>query len=597
MKHFNLHLKYFSCCAVLSLSIAVSCERAFDRQLDEAERVLAVQPPEAFNQLSSIDISGIHRESRRARYALLLSLARDKSYVDVTDDSLIQTAVNYYKNHGSLTNRMLAWYSLGRVQRNAGNNTDAIISFLQAKELAEAIPDKHYYGLTTKNMAELYGEVHDYDSELYYYQESSNAFLETGEQFYWAYSVLGEARAEMSKGKHTLADSLLLTLEEYAKTEQKTSLLASVLRTRALIQMNPAILAPEKAISISREAERMGFPPAYVDGFGTLAVAFEYLNQCDSADYYLCLAENNAKSLLDSIHLSNTKYWILDIRKKYKEANGEIEQGVALHNKLVYNRENQQISNAISSFSRQEAARQSLVSRHRLRLLILSVITILALCCIMVMILINRRRQIREKEMKIEEEMAQILEITDELQEERDNHTEMAKAINRLIAEKIAVVKMCADAYEAVKNEPKEDPRDPYRYLDEDPQKKKSEEMQQFLQALESFRRDESLFVVLEESVNRWRNNIMQKLRDDCSKEILGKELFTSEDYKMFVLFYSGIPDRTIAFLMEMTCAAVRTRKTRYKERLAQNDIPNAARYLKELAVFPGEKFCVTSIK
>lgn len=144
MKHINPFLKYFFCC-LAALSIAGSCERTIDRQLDEAEQVLAVQPQEAFNKLSAMDPGEIRSKSRRARYALLLSLARDKSYIDVVDDSLIQTAVKYYKSHGSMSDRMLAWYSLGRVQRNAGNNTGAIISFLQAKELAEAIPDKHYY--------------------------------------------------------------------------------------------------------------------------------------------------------------------------------------------------------------------------------------------------------------------------------------------------------------------------------------------------------------------------------------------------------------------------------------------------------------------
>lgn len=597
MKIINQLLKFFSCCSILLLSIAVSCERTIDRRLDEAEQVLDVQPKEAFDHLSSIDISEIHRESRRARYALLLSLARDKSYIDVVDDSLIQTAVKYYSRRGSLSDRMLAWYSLGRVQRNAGNNTGAIISFLQAKELAEAIPDKHYYGLTTKNMAELYGAVHDYDTELYYYQESSKAFGETGEPYYRAYSMLGEARTEMARGKYESADSLLQALEKYANTEQKNSLLASVLKTRALIIMSQDREEPSKALSLVRKAEQMGFPPKYVDGFGSLALAFAFLNQPDSVNYYLRLAEESTKNLQDSIQLCNTKYGILDYRKQYLEANRYLEKGVALHNKYIFNRENQHIANSISTFSQQEAARQTLVSHHRLELLILSVIAIIALLGVIVMIMISRRRQIQEREKKIEEDLAQILEMADELHREQVNRSEMAKAINDLIEEKIAVVKMCADAYEAVKNEPKEDPRDPYRYLDEDPVKKKTEEMQQFLCALDSFRKDKSLFVVLEDSVNKWRNNIMQRLRRDCSKENIGKALFTEEDLRILMLFYSGIPDRTVAFLMNMTCAAIRTRKTRFKDRFAQKDIPGGEDYLKELTLFPGNKVRVTSEK
>lgn len=581
MKHINPFLKYFFCC-LAALSIAGSCERTIDRQLDETEQVLAVQPQEAFNKLSAMDPGEIRSKSRRARYALLLSLARDKSYIDVVDDSLIQTAVKYYKSHGSMSDRMLAWYSLGRVQRNAGNNTGAIISFLQAKELAEAIPDKHYYGLTTKNMAELYGAVHDYETELYYYQESSKAFGESGEPYYKAYSVLGEAIAEMARGKYELADTLLIQLEKYAKAEKKNSLLASVFKARALIIIKKQ--EPEIAVSLFREAEQMGFPPKYVDGFGTLAEAFEYLNQPDSVNYYLRLAEDSAKTILDSIQLSNTKYRVLDHRRKYKEANNQLEKGVTLHNKLVFNRENQQIANAISSFRQQETARQVLVSRHRMELLLLSAVTILALLGIIVMIQINRKRQIREKEKKIEEDLAQIQNLSEELQGERKNSTEMAMAINELIGEKINVVKMCADAYEAVKNNRKENTRDPFRYLDEDPVEKKNEEMHRFLRALEGFRKDDSLFSLLEESVNRWRDGIMSKLRADGIKDNKEKPVFSEEDYRILTLIYAGIPDRTIAFLMDMSCAAIRTRKTRYKDRFARNDVPNGLFYLLELA-------------
>lgn len=200
------------------------------------------------------------------------------------------------------------------------------------------------------------------------------------------------------------------------------------------------------------------------------------------------------------------------------------------------------------------------------------------------MIQINRKRQIREKEKKIEEDLAQIQNLSEELQGERKNSTEMAMAINELIGEKINVVKMCADAYEAVKNNRKENTRDPFRYLDEDPVEKKNEEMHRFLRALEGFRKDDSLFSLLEESVNRWRDGIMSKLRADGIKDNKEKPVFSEEDYRILTLIYAGIPDRTIAFLMDMSCAAIRTRKTRYKDRFARNDVPNGLFYLLELA-------------
>ena len=578
----------FLCTIAISLVIT-SCEKPIDKQLDEIEQELSADPKSACEKLAGMEPVRFHSKSRIARHALLLSLARDKSYIDVADDSLIQIAVRYYQDRNDPSYKMLSFYSLGRVQRNAKKNTGAIVSFLRAKELAEEIPDCHYWGLAARNMADLYKDSHDYESAREYYQESAQAFGALGDRYYAVYSILGEVESDMALGHYDSADSLLMDLETYSREERQNSLLAAVLKLQASIRMKPDRASPEEAISLFRQASQLGFPIRNTENYGTIATAFEFLNQQDSVNYYLDLAEKHAKTLVASVHLCNAKSRIYSHRGRYQEANAELIKGVELHNLLVFNRENQQIANAISDYSRQEAERQSTRAHYRLQLLALSILAIIALSCAIVQILINRKRQIleknriiQEKERKIEEDIEQIKEISDVLQDEKNTQSEMAKAINELIGDKIAIVKICADAYETVKNDPKETPRDPYRYLDEDPVKKKTSEMNRFLKALDDVRKDDSLFVILEDSVNRWRKDIMKNLRKAC--ETMARPRFSEDDFRILMLIYAGIPDRTIAFLMDMTCAAVRTRKSRYKDRLVQNDIIDGNYFVQEMA-------------
>ena len=75
----------------------------------------------------------------------------------------------------------------------------------------------------------------------------------------------------------------------------------------------------------------------------------------------------------------------------------------------------------------------------------------------------------------------------------------------------------------------------------------------------------------------------MVKLRQECAKDILQKPKFSEDDFRIIMLVYAGIPDRSIAFLMNMTCSAVRTRKTRYKERLLQGDVPDGDYFVHEM--------------
>lgn len=576
---------------VILFLIAASCHNAIDRQLDEIEWKISDNPRSAYEQLSEIPANDLNSKSRQARYALLKSLAMDKSYIDVADDSLIQVAVRYYKNGRADRNRMLALYSLGRVQLNAENRTGAIISLLQAKEIAERLDDRHYFGLITKNMASIYGESQDFETELSLYQESAEAFDSIEEPLYAAYSRLGEAVACLSLGKMDVADSILVCLETYAREGQRIELLCFVLRDQAMIQAMPNMKNPEKVVSLYREMATLGYPASVTSDFGTIALAFEHMGQVDSADYYLSLAENTENTLASSVHICNAKFGILSHRKDFELANEQMKKGIEIHNKIVSSQENHLIANAIRDYREQESLHHASLSRYRLILLFLMIVVAVALLCILVQQVLLHRRQVkekervlREKEERIEEDLLQISEITDNLQTARRDCTDLALAVNIALQEKISVVKMFADAYSVIQEEPRVKPSDPYRYLDEDPKKKKAEQLESFLQALESFRHDGSLFLLLEDSVNKFRDNLMARFRESCRMVGSGRPLFNESDYRIIMLLFAGVPDKTIAFLVNMTCGAVRTRKTRYKERIAQFMPEDGELYLQALS-------------
>lgn len=580
--------------ALALLGTLFSCVGSIDKRMDMIESKIENNPLEAYEELFGLSSANINSNARRARYALLMSLAQDKNYIDVTNDSLIQTAIHYYRDRKEPRYKMLAEYSLGRIQRNARDNTGAIVSFLQAKTLAKQIEDYHYWGLSARNIAQLYGECNDEDSELNYYRESRDAFNAASNARYAAYSQLGEARAYMTKGVFAAADSLLDLLEQYSKKEGEVHLLRLVLQDQALTILSSLKGSPQKVIEKYREAESVGNVKKTTADYCTLALAFEQMSSPDSVKYYLARAEASAITALDSAHLYNKRAQIFEHQGNFEQASNQMKQVIALHNRMVYSRENQQIANAISAYNQQEAERHEALAQHRLVLVLLLCLALLLLCLVFFEVLRARHRRIAEQsriikeiEQRIDEELALIQEISEELQSHRNSSSEMAKTINDLIVEKIGIVKSCADAYDAVKNGEKPRGNDPYRFLDKDPLKQKQGEMERFLKALELFRKDDTMFEMLETSVNRWRGDIMQKLRKACTRELMQKPQFEEEDFRILMLLYSGIPATTIAFLMEMSHSAIRTRKTRYKERLQQPDIPNGEFFAQELARFP----------
>ena len=98
-------------------------------------------------------------KAQRMRYHLLTMKARNKAYVDFTSDSLAKDVVEYYDNHGTANDRLLAHYLLGCVYRDLGEAPHAVDCFLDAAASADTTArDCDYYTLSSvySQMADQY---------------------------------------------------------------------------------------------------------------------------------------------------------------------------------------------------------------------------------------------------------------------------------------------------------------------------------------------------------------------------------------------------------------------------------------------------------
>ena len=109
---------------ILILSFCVgSCMHNSDaeRLLDDAEAHLEMHPDSAFVALDSLDRRQLNTPELRARHALLYSIALEKCGISMTNDSIINIAVDYYNNKGDQQNieTALQWRRI--ILENAGN--------------------------------------------------------------------------------------------------------------------------------------------------------------------------------------------------------------------------------------------------------------------------------------------------------------------------------------------------------------------------------------------------------------------------------------------------------------------------------------------
>ena len=79
----------------------VSCvrERALTREMDRVEACIHEKPDSALALIRKLDGRSFPTKGLRARHALLLTMAQDKCYIDVADDTTIRVAYDYYLHH------------------------------------------------------------------------------------------------------------------------------------------------------------------------------------------------------------------------------------------------------------------------------------------------------------------------------------------------------------------------------------------------------------------------------------------------------------------------------------------------------------------
>ena len=108
-----------TCCAVMSC-------------VDDSA-VMEEHPDSALTLLDTLDRSRLTTREARARHALLYSPALDKNYIELTTDSVIRPAAQYYARHGKPNDRLKAQYYLGCIFRNSGDWEQAIEHFVNAE--------------------------------------------------------------------------------------------------------------------------------------------------------------------------------------------------------------------------------------------------------------------------------------------------------------------------------------------------------------------------------------------------------------------------------------------------------------------------------
>ena len=137
-----MYMKNFIFTIILTIYL-VSCssDSIYLRTLCEIESYIEEQPDSALTVLQDIHAYELSSDKERAKHALLLSMALDKTYIDKTDFEVLQPAIDYFKDNGTATDKLRTHYYEGRIYHNQGNDALAMQSYVNAINKGETSDD------------------------------------------------------------------------------------------------------------------------------------------------------------------------------------------------------------------------------------------------------------------------------------------------------------------------------------------------------------------------------------------------------------------------------------------------------------------------
>ncbi|MDR2474951.1 MAG: hypothetical protein LBD45_03755, partial [Bacteroidales bacterium] len=175
-------MKHFSFIFLVAVAI-MSCNRdaeRYDRLLKSVANIVEFYPDTALLLLDSIANPYLLNERCYALYLLRSVQAKDKTDKNISQDTAIVQAKNYFYKTGEISLSALAGYYAGCIYKVRNEYDLAIQYLLEANEMATQTNDNALKGLILYKMGELNYDYRLFDETITYSKQAIDCFLNTG---------------------------------------------------------------------------------------------------------------------------------------------------------------------------------------------------------------------------------------------------------------------------------------------------------------------------------------------------------------------------------------------------------------------------------
>lgn len=546
----KLCILYILTSAIFFCNVGCSNRTKINNILNNAESLVCNCPDSALTLLSYINPDEIGTKKQKADYALLLSQAKDKCFIDETNDSLINIAVNYYKNKGTSGKRMKSYYYLGRIQYNARLYPQANVSFALAENDAIELSDYFYAGLIYRGIMNVYNASYNYKEESLYASKSYDNFVKADAHSYVAYALYSLGISKFNQHRYLEALNDFGRVIQYAKNYNDAYLESNARANIAAIflEQKNADKAREQLLHIKDSLNYTIDSEWYINYAWMCALQ----NQLDSAFYYMGLGRNLADSTSQEYQKIKFRSYIIDRSLgRYKSALDTYEEITTLQDSIVRSA----LEESVIAYQRDYFQEQNKFATYKLKSYVWLSAAIFAVLALIIAV-ISRQKKLKSSEAS--KYMDKVCELEEHMIHNRAKMDDMSLLINRLFHDKFTLINQLSSKYYERKNTYSE-------------QISIYEEVKKRIDQISTNKYTSS---ELERIINECCDNIMFKMREQLPH-------FREVDFQLISYIVAGFSYQAISIFMDTKIENLYKRMYRLKDRIAISDAPDKDFFLK----------------
>ena len=546
------HLKVQYLIPIVFLLLA--CTKEPNRQLEGIESYIQTRPDSALVALNAIDTLSLKTKRQKALYSLLCAMAFDKNYIDTTDFSVIQPALDWYENHNDGDHWVASLFYAGVIKYNSRDYPNALAFFQQANGAANSV---YWKAMSVSYTSFVYHQCYSNTEDLLCCLEAMKLWSEYGDSLKIKQSLASLAIAYHVNREDSKVDSIYSTL---------------------CFSKNPYY----PAFSQWADCKIRRPSPDYSEILGLFETGFKNGSKMTTDMWYeyayalhRCGKTGQSESILQqlsSVEESTAScLWLGKIARDqgdFEKALEYSQRWKILADKIVY----VQLSQSLFKSRAEHYRLESEINAKEASIFKISVLFLIAIFVLLSLLFYN---YYRSKRLKYEMEMARICGVTEKMMEMMDlakNNCQEAKANNVKVTEELVNLRqLYANLYQDRFSEIGR-MFDFYNNEQELSQKAAEQYIQQMEKIFDEIKRGESGQKEFEKRINMELDNIMGKLRLDFPE-------FKESDFRFLSYVIVGFDATTRSIILNETPNNMRVKKARLLKKIMNSDSENIPLY------------------